>query len=118
MSDSTTRSDYFFLEEVLNNLPKNRKRARIQETSSKNSSKKSRRLIQQAERRGINLQMMPSMMERHKKNSSWYCAPRNQITWKVEIVVHPENRALTFQVSEYDENLFDTVSENCQKNGI
>jgi hypothetical protein len=119
MTDSTVRSDYFFLEEVLEQLPRNGKRARTQEAApSQSKSKKSRRLLQQAERRDITLQIMPPMMVRHKSNSSWYSAPRDTITWKVEVVIHPSKATLFFNLSENEENIMDHVLRNCEKNDI
>lgn len=120
MTDSTMRSDYFFLEEVLEQIPRNGKRARTTEASSNqsNKNKKSRRLVQQAERRGITLQIMPPMMVRHKSNSSWYCGPRDSITWKVEVVVHPSKITTSFNISENEENIIDHMLRHCEKKDI
>jgi hypothetical protein len=119
MTDSTMRSDYFFLEEVLEQIPRNGKRARTQElSSSQTKDKKSRRLVQQAERRGITLQIMPPMMIRHKSNSSWYSGPRDTITWKVEVVVHPSKATTSFNLSENEENIMDHILRNCEKKDI
>jgi len=128
MTDSTLRSDYFFLEEVLKQIPRDgsSKRARTQHGGSAPTTtqpptthcKKSRRLIEQAKRRGITLQIMPPMMVRHKSNSTWYCGPRDVITWKVELIVYPTKVTSSFQLSETSENIMDHVIAHCEKEGI
>jgi hypothetical protein len=144
MTDSTLRSDYFLLEEVLNQMPRtknshpnhnhpNNKRAKLapnhqsQNNSHNNNSnvtKTVRRLVQQAERRGTTLQIMPPIMERHKSNNSWYCAPKDTITWKVEALVyyhHPDlgkKSSLSFQLSENEEHIMDHVVNRCEKEGV
>ena len=119
MTDRSLRSDFFFLEEVLEHLPRNRRIKATQETStSQQKSKKLRRLVQQAEHRGITLQIMPSMMVRHQSNSSWYCGPRDTITWKVEVVVHPSKIAVSFNISENEKNITDRILRHCEKSGI
>lgn len=118
MTDGTMRSDYFFLEEVLEQIPRSGKRAKTLEGSSQNKSKKFRRLLQQAEKRGTSLQLMPSMMVRHKTNTSWYCAPKDTITWKVEVVVHPSKATTSFNLSEHEEDLMGKVSSHCTKEKI
>jgi hypothetical protein len=123
MTDSTVRSDYFFLEEVLNQMPRSRKRTKLEPTpSSQNNnntmSKKARRLVQQAEGRGITLQSMPTMMERHKSNTSWYCVPRDMITWKLEVIVYPDRQSVSFKLIENEENIMDHVSSHCEKQGV
>lgn len=120
MTDGTVRSDYFFLEEVLEQIPRNGKRARTHQEASPGQakSKKMQRLVQQAERRGIMLQVMPPMMVRHKSNSSWYCPPRDTITWKVEAIVCPSKTSVHFNLSENEENILSHVSKQIQKEGI
>jgi hypothetical protein len=112
MTDNSLRSDYFFLEEVLNHMPKACKIAKMEDgefssgsNKHKATNKKSQRLVQQAERRGITLQTLPSFMERHKNNSSWYCGPRDMITWKVEIIIIPTNQTLSFNLSENEDDI-------------
>jgi hypothetical protein len=118
MTDSSLRSDYFFLEEVLDQIPKNQKRTKLDNNPISNLSKKARRLVQQAERRGTTLQIMPPMMERRKSNTSWYCAPRDMITWKLEVIVYPERKSIRCQLSENEENIMDHISNQCEKQGI
>jgi len=126
MSDNTLRSDYFFIEEVLETIPRARKISKLAEenftnttatTNNKNNhrsngamDKKARRLASQAERRGISLQIMPSFLERHKNNTSWYCSPRDLITWKVEVIIMPTKKTFSFKLSEQEEAIFDCVS--------
>ena len=130
MTDSTLRSDYFFLEEVLNQMPRNRKRTKLDPSpaathhqnnnnkTSTNMSRKARKLVQQADVRGTKLQVMPPMMERHKSNTSWYCAARDMITWKLEVVVYPGEKRISFKLSENEKNLMEHVSKGCEKEGI
>lgn len=119
MTDNTMRNDYFFLEEVLQYIPSNGKRARTEEASStQTKSKKSRRLLQQAERRGITLQIMPPMMVRHKSNTSWYCGPRDIITWKVEVVMYPHKEVFCFNLSENEENIMDHILKHGEKGKV
>jgi hypothetical protein len=54
---------------------------------------------------------MPPMMERHKKNTSWYCAPRDSITWKVEVILIPTQQTFSFTLSEDEENILDYVTK-------
>ncbi|KAG7373508.1 hypothetical protein IV203_034232 [Nitzschia inconspicua] len=143
MSDQSLRSDYFFLEEVLNQvMPRARKVAKLAESqndindnnkrtlhnqrrvshSKKTPNpKKSRRLVQKAQQRNITLQLLPPFMERHTKNTSWYCGPRDMITWKVEWVLFGlpniqntttsilTTTAIEFNISENDTNLVDQI---------
>lgn len=118
MTDATVRSDYFFLEEVLNTMSRNQKRSRVQESVPNNVDKKARRLKQQAEKRGTTLELMPTMMERHKTNSSWYCVPKDVITWKIEVIVYPEKTKVTFTLSEDETNIMDHVAQHCEKANI
>lgn len=121
MTDRTLRSDYFFLEEVLQHLPGHGKRLKTEDLSSQKqtaNSKKSRRLVEAAERRGITLQIMPAMMARHQSNSSWYCTPKDTITWKVEVIVHPSKELVTFNLPENEENLADQISKHFKKANI
>ena len=123
MTDNSLRSDYFFLEEVLNHMPRNRKRTKVDPPPSSQNKKncigkKARRLVQQAELRGITLKIMPAMMERHKSNTSWYCAPRDMITWKLEVIVYPERKTVMFKLSENEENIMNHVLSHCTKSGI
>ena len=122
MTDSTLRSDYFFLEEVLNQMPRNRKRTKLDPSPNENNNnnsitKKARRLVQQADRRGTTLQIMPAVMERHKANTSWYCVARDMITWKVEIIVIPDQKHVFFKLSENEENIIGHISRQCEKEG-
>mmetsp|Transcript_25562 Transcript_25562/g.28670 ORF Transcript_25562/g.28670 Transcript_25562/m.28670 type:complete len:305 (-) Transcript_25562:916-1830(-) len=125
MSDSTLRSDYFFIEEVLEIIPRARKISKLAEEKSTKTTaitnknnhrsntamdKKARRLANQAERRGITLQIMPSFLERHKNNTSWYCGPRDLITWKVEVIIMPTKKTFSFKLSEQEEAIFDCIS--------
>lgn len=130
MNDSILKSDYFFLEEVLDQIPRARKAAKMEHTDtstvpsagtnpkqkrkSDNSNsnfndakraKMSRKLLQQATKRGISLQIMPSFMERHKRNTSWYSVPRDTITWKIEAELVPTHQKVDFTWSEDNENL-------------
>lgn len=125
MTDSTLRSDYFFLEEVLDRMPssssKNEKNKRAK-TDASNLTKKYRRLLQQCERRDIQLQVMPAMMERHKHNNSWYCSARDMITWKVEIIVvqkeNEKSKNICFQMSENEDDIMSCIQNQCQKQGM
>ena len=114
MSDSSLRSDYFFLEEVLDRMPRDAKRAKTQHQTSR----KSRRLLQQCEKRGINLKIMPTMMERHKKNSSWYCVKRDTVMWKVEVIIHPSRKSFFFQLSEDEAEIITHLQKHAQKTEI
>ncbi len=120
MTDGTMRNDYFFLEEVLQHIPRNGKRARTNDASKiqTTTSKKARRLLQQAERRGITLQIMPPMMVRHKSNSSWYCGPRDTITWKVEVILHPGKEVFSFNLSENESNIHDHIFKHGKKENV
>jgi hypothetical protein len=162
MNDSTLRSDYFFLEQVVNQVvPRARKVAKLLEEHNNNnnnnnnnnvaavatttlplqqhqqqqqqqqqqsksfnstkqshtptpptSNKKSRRLVQQAQKRNITLQLLPSFMERHQQNTSWYCGPRDMITWKVECIFIPPSSQkvkLELNLSEYDDNILERI---------
>jgi hypothetical protein len=151
MSDNSLRSDYFFLEEVLTQMPRASKVAktmsavtqqpsnqsrrttksspkqsgstRVQpssllssNTNNNNTLKKSKRLLHQARKRNITLKILPSFMERHQTNTSWYCGPRDMITWKVECIVfllsssNPTKRTvLNLMISEHQENLWDYI---------
>jgi hypothetical protein len=139
MNDDSLRSDYFFLEEVLTQMPRARKvaciehgsvvgsggsggdnhhhpsRQRRQEQRHRNPStstnKKSRRLVQQAQRRNITLQLLPSFMERHQTNTSWYCGPRDMITWRVEFIFIPTGITRSFQISENEQNLWHYIQQ-------
>ena len=141
MTDGDLRSDYFFLEEVLGQMPRNRKRARLPPQQPSRGGKstaatsattvsapavagvvdksdldplhtkttqshKSKRLAQQAQIRGITLQLMPPVMERHTKNTSSYNLKKNTIFWKVDVIVEPEKRLVSFSVSENEEDIF------------
>ena len=132
MDDSTLRSDYFFMEEVLDTMPRARKISKLVEeekssTNNNNNSnnnnnnhhrsiasinKKAKRLIQQAKRRGITLQVMPPILERHKNNSSWYCGPRDLITWKVEVVLVHARKTFSLNLSEQEEGILDRISKH------
>jgi hypothetical protein len=155
MTDGLLRSDYFFLEDILDHLPRNRKRARSPELpattpqqhqkqkqqqelpgSSKSNttgtttttttsvihdpahvpntqSNQRRRLVQKAQLRGIILKLMPPIMERHKLNNSWYSHPKDTITWKLEVIVFPEQKIVTFSLSEKEEHILDHVARHC-----
>jgi hypothetical protein len=144
MNNDSIRSDYFFLEEVLTQMPRARKIAHIEyshvagsdDTLIRNDqrhnpkrqhlqnqhrrndtsiNKKSRRLVQQAQRRNITLELLPSFMERHKNNTSWYCGPRDMITWKVEFIFIPTKITHCFQISENQENLLDYIRQQPQQ---
>ena len=54
-------------------------------TNQAKRDKMCRRLEQNCDARGIKLQIMPSFMERHKQNTSWYSNPLDRITWMVEV---------------------------------
>lgn len=114
MSDSSLRSDYFFLEEVLDRMPRDAKRAKTQHQTSR----KCRRLLQQCEKRGITLKMMPTMMERHKKNNSWYCVKRDTIMWKIEVIMHPSKKSFSFQLSEDEAEILTHLQKHAQKADI
>lgn len=129
MNDSTLRSDYFFMEDVLNVIPRARKVSKLAEegkssmnnsihTSSSRSprsiisiNKKAKRLVQQALRRGISLQVMPPVLERHRNNSSWYCSSKDVITWKVEVVLLPKMRTFSFDLSEQEGGILGHISK-------
>jgi hypothetical protein len=144
MNNDSIRSDYFFLEEVLTQMPRARKIARLEhnhvagsdDTLIRNDhlqnqkrqhlqnqhhrndtpiNKKSRRLVQQSQRRNITLELLPSFMERHKNNTSWYCGPRDMITWKVEFIFIPTRITQCFQISENQENLLDCIRQQPQQ---
>jgi len=129
MNDSTLRSDYFFMEEILGVMPRARKVSKLAEegkstvncdssvnNSSKNPrsissvNKKAKRLVQQALRRGVTLQVMPPVMERHRNNSSWYCSSRDLITWKVEVILVPQMKTFSFNISEQDQGIIGQIS--------
>lgn len=126
MNDSTLRSDYFFMEEILGIMPRARKVSKLAEEgktslqsggktyhgSIASISKKAKRLVQQAQRRGITLQVMPQVLERHKNNSSWYCGSRDLITWKVEIVLVPGNKTISFNLSELEEDILEHIARH------
>ncbi|CAJ1956361.1 unnamed protein product [Cylindrotheca closterium] len=114
MSDSSLRSDYFFLEEVLDRMPRDAKRAKTQHQTSR----KSRRLLQQCEKRGINLKIMPTMMDRHKKNASWYCVKRDTIMWKVEVILHRSRKSFSCQLSEDEAEIISHLQKHAQKTGL
>jgi hypothetical protein len=129
MSDSTLRSDYFFMEEILDIMPRARKVSKLTEegksltndnihsSSSKNPrsiasiNKKAKRLVQQALCRGITLQIMPPVLERHKNNSSWYCGSTDLITWKVEVVLVTQKKTFSFNLSEREEGILNHISK-------
>ena len=138
MTDGTLRSDYFFLEEVLDHMPRNRKRARLPQQAShgipsastsessvvgknaldplhiKNTqSHKSRRLIQQAQIRGTTLQLMPPFMERHKHNTTSYNLNKNTIFWKIDVIVEPEKRVVSLSLSETEEGVMNQIAKRC-----
>jgi hypothetical protein len=110
MTDSSLRSDYFLLEEVLDRMPRDPKSAKVD-----NASRKARKILQQCGRREIQLQVMPPMMERHKTNTSWYSAPRDTITWKVEVILHPSLETITFQLSEDEKNVITHIRNEFDK---
>ncbi|KAL3903499.1 MAG: hypothetical protein SGARI_005354 [Bacillariaceae sp.] len=119
MSDSSLRSDYFFLEEVLDQMPRARKVSKMEHPADSGGSKhnnkqqatnkKSRRLQQQAEKRGITLQILPSFMEQHKNNNSWYCGPRDLITWKVDCILVPDTEKISFKLLENEEGILEQI---------
>mmetsp|Transcript_10465 Transcript_10465/g.21789 ORF Transcript_10465/g.21789 Transcript_10465/m.21789 type:complete len:198 (-) Transcript_10465:840-1433(-) len=74
-------------------------------------NKKAKRLVQQALRRGITLQVMPPVMERHRNNSSWYCSSRDLITWKVEVILVPKMKTFSFKLSEQEEGIIGHISK-------
>jgi hypothetical protein len=117
MTDSSLRSDYFFLEEVLDRIPRDSKRQKVDIRSKKNN-RKARKILEQSKKRNILLQVMPAVMERHKTNTSWYCAPRDMITWKVELIIHPNLQTLYFQLSENEVSMITHVRNQCDKVGI
>ncbi len=129
MDDSTLRSDYFFMEEVLDVMPRAKKVSKLAEegksvnnsihnNASKNNksmvsiNKKAKRLVQQAQRRGITLQIMPPVLERHRNNSSWYCSSKDLITWKVEIILEPKKKTFSFNLSEQEEGILGRISNH------
>jgi hypothetical protein len=127
MSDSTLRSDYFFMEEILDIMPRARKVSKLTEEGKSltnddihgNSSiasinKKAKRLIQQALRRGITLQIMPPVLERHRNNSSWYCGSTDLITWKVEVVLVPRKKTVSFKLSEREEGILSHILKHIE----
>lgn len=117
MNDNTIKNDYFFLEEVLNTIPR-AKRTKIETSAaSQPMSKKFRKLKKQAEKSGITLQIMPAIMTRHKNNSSWYSVPRDEITWKVEVSVYPTGASFSISVSENEQNLLETVLKHHKEKG-
>ncbi|VEU38461.1 unnamed protein product [Pseudo-nitzschia multistriata] len=130
MNDSTLRSDYFFMEEVLDSIPRARKISKLAEEgkscmnrsmhgkssnlqkSIASINKKAKRLVQQAQRRGITVQVMPPILERHKNNTSWYCGPRDLIMWKVEVVLVPTESTVSFNLSEKEESILDHIAKH------
>ena len=135
MSDSTLRSDYFFMEEILDIMPRANKISKLAEegklsTAGNNNirssqmknprsiasiNKKAKRLVQQARNRGITLQIMPPVLERHKNNSSWYCVSKNLITWKVEVVLVPRQKTISFNLSEQEVGILDHISKHIEQ---
>jgi len=128
MNDKTVRSDYFFIEEVLESVPRARKISRLAEeisteTNNNNTelkhhprsitsmNKRCRKLVTHAERRGISLKVMPNFMERHKNNTSWYCGPRDLITWKIEIIIIPSKKSFSFKLSEQEDSILECICD-------
>jgi hypothetical protein len=56
--------------------------------SSSNVPPKWRRLVQEAQERGIKLMLMPPSMQRHTTNTSFYSPKARMIHWKVEFRFH------------------------------
>jgi hypothetical protein len=115
MSDTTIRSDYHFLENVLTTMdggkrllrkvgaaqtePRKQEEVLVHsmmqlsqddhdvEPQAKRPRTKNR-LVQKAEDRGVTLLQMPPGMQRHKSNTSWYHAKTDTFYWKVDFLIH------------------------------
>jgi hypothetical protein len=116
MTDNTLRNDYFFLEDVLNQTSNKKLKT---ETSNSNASpnKNRRRLVSQAQQRGVTLQLMPSIMERSKKNSSFYSAQKDLITWRVEVIMvsSEPTKNVTFNLCENETNVMEHIEKRCNQ---
>lgn len=115
MSDTSIRSDYHFLEDVLANMDGGKRLLRQMGVAQNEPRKddvpltihpmiqlprvnddnepqakrpRTNRLVQKAEDRGVTLLLMPSGMQRHKSNTSWYHAKTDTFYWRVDFVIH------------------------------
>ena len=114
MTDNTLRNDYFFLEDVLNQTSS--KKLKTETSNNDPPSKNRRRLVSQAQQRGVTLQLMPSIMERSKKNSSFYSAQKDLITWRAEVImVSDPTKNITFNVCESESNVMEHVEKRCDQ---
>jgi hypothetical protein len=133
MSDTTVRSDYHFLEDVLTNIDGGKRLLRevgaaqnVQEPRQQegvlahpmmqlfqdkddephSTSKRPRtnRLVQKAEDRGVTLLQMPAGMERHKSNTSWYHAKTDTFYWKVDFLIHATSPASVLSIPKLSEH--------------
>ena len=106
MSDQSLRSDYFFLEDVLNQTVK---RQKPNHEKKSHLSKNKKKLKEQARERGIEFKMMPPIMERHKSNSSWYSIQKDTITWKVEVIRIPDRTSVSVHIDEHRTDILDVI---------
>jgi hypothetical protein len=114
MNDNTLRNDYFFLEDVLNQT--SNKKLKTDTANSASPNKNRRRLVSQAQQRGVTLQLMPSIMERSKKNSSFYSAQKDLITWRVEVIMvsDPANN-VSLNLCENETNVMTHIEKRCNQ---
>lgn len=114
MTDNTLRNDYFFLEDVLNQT--SNKKLKTETLNNVSTNKNRRRLASQAQQRGVTLQLMPSIMERSKKNSSFYSAQKDLITWRVQTIMvsEPANN-VAFNLCENETNVMEHVEKRCNQ---
>jgi hypothetical protein len=114
MTDNTLRDDYFFLEDVMNQT--SNKKSKPDTSSNASPSKNRRRLVSQAQERGITLQLMPSAMERSKKNSSFYSSQKDLITWRVEVImVSDPTKNVSLNLCENETNVMEHIEKRCNQ---
>jgi len=89
-------SDYRFLEDAERSIYSNKattlKRPKAFTSGSNQLTKRSKYLINAAQKRGIKLQMLPQFLSRNKNNSSFYTVKIDCIDWYIEwLFVTPLN---------------------------
>jgi hypothetical protein len=130
MSDTSIRSDYHFLEDVLTNIDggkrllkevgaaQNEPHKQVDalahpmmqlsrdDDDDEPQSKRPRtsRLVQKAADRGVTLLQMPTGMERHKSNSSWYHAKTDTFYWKVDFLIHAASQTSVLSIPKLSEH--------------
>lgn len=78
--------------------------AKRQRTGSNNN--KWQRLVHHADLRSTTLMLMPSGMQRHATNTTWYHIKTDTIYWKVDLNIHDAdtNTQRLVSISKFDEN--------------